>query len=272
MYRILVPVDRDESRAAHQASYVARFPNAAESLDVTVLHVVPPDRFSTADDVAFADNGAAVTAADHVEAAGIQTTRLVADGGVAQEIVRTADDIDADEIVAGGRKRSGMTGVLLGSTVHDLMVSADRPVTLTGANSVLGEGTREVLVPVDRNADRARRQAEYVADLPGAETSVSATVFYVFRHQDYQGAPDHAFDDVEAAVETADYLESMGVSVDRVAVGGEVTRKIIGAAGDRDVDGIVMGGRKRSGVAKVLLGSTVQDVMLSASRPVTLTG
>jgi nucleotide-binding universal stress UspA family protein len=272
MYRILVPVDRDESRAVHQANYVARFPNAAASLEVTVLHVVPPARFSTAEDVAFADNSAAVTAADRLEAAGIETTRLAADGGVVQEIVQTAADLDADEIVVGGRKRSGVTGVLLGSTVHDLMVSADRPITLTGAKSVLGQGDREVLVPVDRTADRARRQAAYVAGLPEAERSVTATVLYVYRHQDYRGAPEHTFEEVEAAVEAADHLESLGVSVDRVAVGGEVARTIIRTAEDRDVDGIVMGGRKRSGVAKVLLGSTAQDVMLSASRPVTLTG
>nr|WP_197427964.1 universal stress protein [Halogeometricum sp. CBA1124] len=54
--------------------------------------------------------------------------------------------------------------------------------------------------------------------------------------------------------------------------GGEVERKILRTADERDADGIVMGGRKRSGVQKVLLGSVALDVMLSADRPVTLTG
>jgi nucleotide-binding universal stress UspA family protein len=97
-------------------------------------------------------------------------------------------------------------------------------------------------------------------------------VFCVFRHQDYEGAPPHEFEDVAAAVDAAEYLEGEGVSVERVAIGGEVARKIIQKADELDADSIVMGGRKRSGVQKVLLGSTVQDVMLSAERPVTITG
>jgi nucleotide-binding universal stress UspA family protein len=51
-----------------------------------------------------------------------------------------------------------------------------------------------------------------------------------------------------------------------------VTRKILAAVEDREADGIVMGGRKRSGVQKALLGSIAEDVMRSADRPVTLTG
>jgi nucleotide-binding universal stress UspA family protein len=57
-----------------------------------------------------------------------------------------------------------------------------------------------------------------------------------------------------------------------VAIGGEVAHEILEAAEEADIDDIVMGGRKRSGVQKVLLGSTVQDVILSAERPVTVTG
>ncbi|WP_251343802.1 universal stress protein [Haloplanus halophilus] len=271
MYRVLVPVDRDERRAVSQADYVVRLPDAPESVEATVLYVVPPERFSRAESVSFADNEAAVAAADRLSAAGVETTRLVADGSVSREVVRTADDVDADELVVGGRKRSGVTRVLLGSTAHDLLVSADRPVTITGANAVLGEGSRTVMLPVDGSVDRARRQAEYVLGLPDA-AAVEATVLYVFPHQDYRGAPEHAFDEIEAAVVAADELEAGGVSVERAAVGGEVASRIVAAAEDRDVDGVVMGGRKRSGVAKVLLGSTALDVVLSASRPVTLTG
>jgi nucleotide-binding universal stress UspA family protein len=272
MYRLLVPVDKNVNRARHQAQYVARLAAADSAVATTVLYVAPPNRFAAADEASFSEVDAAVAAADDLEAAGIEVDRRVADGSVASAIVDAIDDLDVDEVVMGGRKRSGVTEVLLGSTVQDVMCSTDRPVTVTGEQASLGDGMRRVLVPVDRSETRARRQAEYVTNLPGAPASVEATVFYVFPHQDYAGAPPHEFAEVDAAVAAADDLEAAGIGVERVAEGGEVTRHILAAAGDRNVDGIVVGGRKRSGVQKVLLGSTARDVLCSAERPVTLTG
>ncbi|MFB6101368.1 MAG: universal stress protein [Haloplanus sp.] len=272
MYQVLVPVDRDETRALHQAKYVTRLPDAASDVEATVCYVVPPDEFADADEVTFEDVDAAVDAAAHLDAAGVSVTRRVDDGSPSAEIVRLVDELDADEVVMGGRKRSGVARVLLGSTVQDVTLSTRQPVTVTGRDSRLGDGVRRVLVPVDRDETRALHQARYVANLPGDPETIEATVCYVFAHQDYRGAPHHEFEEVDAAVAAADYLADEGVSVDRVVTGGEVARTIIDAAEERDVDGIVMGGRKRSGVQKVLLGSTVQDVMVSAERPVTITG
>lgn len=272
MYRVLVPVDSSTNRARHQAQYVARLPGAEGAVAATVLYVAPPGQFASGDEVSFSEVESAVTAAEALESAGVDVDRRVDGGSVAQAIVGAIEDVDADEVVMGGRKRSGVTTVLLGSTVQDVMVSTERPVTVTGDRVSLGEGPRTVLVPVDSNEERARTQAEYVAGLPGDPSEVTAVVFYVFRHQDYAGAPPHEFADVESAVAAADALESAGVTVERVAEGGEVARRILRAAEDHAVDGIVMGGRKRSGIQKVLLGSTVRDVLLSAERPVTLTG
>jgi nucleotide-binding universal stress UspA family protein len=272
MYRVLVPVDSNTNRARHQAQYVARLPDADAAVAATVLYVAPPGQFSTADEVSFSDIDGAATAAEELELAGIDIDRRVDGGSVPRAIVDAIDDVDADEVVMGGRKRSGVTTVLLGSTVQDVMLSTERPVTVTGERVSLGEGSRTVLVPVDASGDRARKQTEYVAGLPGAPSTIEATVFYVFRHEDYEGAPPHDFEEVESAVTAAEMLEDAGMTVERVAEGGEVARRILRAAADRAVDGIVMGGRKRSGVQKVLLGSTVRDVLLSAERPVTLTG
>ncbi|MHC3378719.1 universal stress protein [Haloarcula sp. H-GB5] len=272
MYSVLIPVDRDEARASNQSTYVSQLPDATETVEATVLCVMPPDEFADADEVAFGDIDAAVQAADQLKEAGVSVTRMVDDGGVAQQIVRTATELDSDEIVVGGRKRSGVSKVLLGSTAQDVLLSADRPVTITGETVVPGEGIRQVLVPVDTSEERAQNQAEYLASLPNAPQSVEATVLFVFPHQDYKGAPPHEFEEVDAAVTAAEHLEAAGISVERVAVGGEVGRKILDAATDCDADNIVMGGRKRSGIANVLLGSTTQDIMLAAERPVTLTG
>ena len=272
MYSVLIPVDRDAARASNQARYVSRLPDATETVEATVLYVVPPDDFADADQVAFDEIDAAVRAAEHLDEAGVSVTRRVDDGGVARQILRTATELDSDEIVVGGRKRSGVSKVLLGSTAQDVLLSADRPVTITGADVVLGEGIRRVLVPVDTSEERARNQAEYLASLPNARESVEATVLFVFPHQDYKGAPPHEFEEVDAAVTAAEYLEVEGIPAERVAVGGEVGGKILDAATERDVDSIVMGGRKRSGITNVLLGSTTQDIMLTAERPVTLTG
>jgi nucleotide-binding universal stress UspA family protein len=272
MYRVLVPVDSNTNRARHQAQYVARLPDAGSAVAATVLHVAPPDRFTAGDEVSFSTIDSAATAAEELERAGVEVTRRADGGSVSRAIVDAITDVDADEVVMGGRKRSGVTAVLLGSTVQDVLLSTERPVTVTGDGVSLGEGTRKVLVPVDGHEERARQQARYVAGLPGDPSAVEATVFYVFRHQDYTGAPSHEFADVDSAVMAAEMLDDAGVTVERVAEGGEVARRILRAAEDRTVDGIVMGGRKRSGVQKVLLGSTVRDVLLSAERPVTLTG
>jgi nucleotide-binding universal stress UspA family protein len=176
MYRVLVPVDRDENRALHQASYVAGLSAEAE-VAATVLYVVPPERFTRAEAVSFGDVDAAVSAADRLAEEGVTVDRVVGDGGVAGEIIRTADDLGADEIVMAGRKRSGVAEVLLGSTTTDVLVSTDRPVTVTDDSA--GPTTDRVLVPVDRDRERALDQAAYVAGLPGA-ADLSATVFYVF--------------------------------------------------------------------------------------------
>ena len=48
--------------------------------------------------------------------------------------------------------------------------------------------------------------------------------------------------------------------------------KIRAHAAEIDAESIVLGGRKRSGVAKVVMGSIAMDVLLSTERPVTLTG
>jgi len=272
MYRVLVPVDTNTNRARHQAQYVTRLPDADSAVEATVLYVAPPDRFTTPDEASFTDVDSAVAAAEHLESAGIDVDRRVDSGGVSPAIVGAVTDVDADEVVMGGRRRSGVTAVLLGSTVLDVMLSTDRPVTVTGERVSLGDGPRRLLVPVDESEKRARRQAAYVAALPGASSAVEATVCYVFRHQDYAGAPPHEFAEVDSAVAAADTLEDAGVSVERLAEGGEVARRILAAAETRNADGIVMGGRKRSGVQKALLGSTVRDVICAAERPVTLTG
>jgi nucleotide-binding universal stress UspA family protein len=271
MYDVLLPVDRDRGRAVHQAEYVEQLAAVGEPVAVTVLYVVPPDRFERSGDIEFEAVDAAVAAADLLAEAGVEVERVVGGGSVANEIVRVADDRDVDEIVVGGRKRSGVAQVLLGSTVHDLLLSADRPVTVTDAEVALGKGQRHLLLPVDRDTNRALHQANYVMELPDP-AGIEVTVFHVFPHQDYRGAPPHEFDEVGSAVKAADRLEEAGVSVERAAVGGEVARTILRTAAERGVDGIVVGGRKRSGVQQVIMGSTSMDVVLSADRPVTLTG
>lgn len=272
MYEVLVPVDTDENRALHQAKHVARLSGTATEVDVTVLYVTPPDEFKKADTLEFSEVDAAVEAAEYLEEQNISVNRVIDNGTVSSRIMHMTEERGIDEIVMGGRKRSGVAKMLLGSTVQDVALSAEVPVTITGDGMVFGDSIQNLLVPVDTDTDRALKQAEYATKLASNPEEIDITVLYVFPHQDYKGAPEHEFADVDAAVEAAVHLEAEGFDVERVATGGEVAETILEHADDADADSIVMGGRKRSGVQKVLLGSTTQDIFLSADRPVTITG
>ncbi|RQG97706.1 universal stress protein [Natrarchaeobius chitinivorans] len=262
MYRILVPVDTDLGRALHQAKHVARVANSGADIEATVLHVTPEWRQRR-----FSENDAAVEAVEHLEAEGVPVTRALEQGKVSQRIVEVADEREIHEIVMGGRKHSGVTMAVIGSIVQDVVLSADRPVTITGSTDSPAGETYQVLVPVDADEQRARRQANYVATLPTAPDAIAATILHVESEHTTRG-----FSDFDAAVTAADTLAEAGVPVERVTASGNVSEQILTHATDLNVNDIVMGGRKRSAVQKVVLGSISQEIVTSADRPVTITG
>ena len=266
VYTVLLPVDRNETHGLNQSRYVSRFLNVGSDLTVIVHHVAGSEALPP-----FESIQPAVDVATRLEAGGIDVTRLLTRGGISQEIMRVAEAQSVDEIVIGGRRRRDVSVWLLGSTARDVTLSAHRPVTIIGDMGTGPSGQRTVLLPVDDDEQRVRRQVEFVTTLPNAP-SIQVVVCHVFESQDFDSATAHSFDDTRAAVEAADRLESAGHPVDRVGVGGELPRAILDQARRHEADAIVMGGRKRTGIQQAVFGSRVQEVLVSTERPVTIVG
>lgn len=130
MYTILMPVDSSESRGTAQAEAVKALPNATAEVAVTVLYVFDdPDRSETTAPRQISGGGAATS---RLEDAGITVEQLSRVGDPATEILAAADEIGADHLVLGGRKRSPLGSLLFGSVTQSILLDADRPVTITG--------------------------------------------------------------------------------------------------------------------------------------------
>lgn len=135
-----------------------------------------------------------------------------------------------------------------------------------------------VLVPVDLDEDRALAQAEYVASLPNAADTVEAIVLFVFEGDSSDELPgsmdqfDRSVLRVGSVMHTRDFLEERDVSVDILEDSVETVENILSVAETRDVDAIVLGGRKRSLPQKALFGSVTEAVIRQSNRPVVVTG
>ena len=130
MYTILLPVDGDEARAESQAAMVAELPQAAADVEVVLLHVF--DDQARADDTRPTQVPSGKVATDRLQRAGIQVTPRSESGSPAATILRVADDVSANMIVLGGRKRSPLGSALFGSVSQQVTLDAKRPVVVTG--------------------------------------------------------------------------------------------------------------------------------------------
>lgn len=134
-----------------------------------------------------------------------------------------------------------------------------------------------LLMPVDTDEDRALGQAAYVASLPNAAESVEAVVQFVFQEDD-EDVPDElepfsrSADRIGSVRRAREFLEERGVAVEIVEDSAETVENILDEAERYDVQGIVLGGRKRSPVGKALFGSVTQQVILNTDLPVTVAG
>lgn len=121
----------------------------------------------------------------------------------------------------------------------------------------------EYLVTVDGNEERARAQAEVVADQPENAGDIHATILHVFDEDDAMPVRE-----IEAATLARDILEEAGIDVDLDGAVGDPTTAILEKAEQVDANRICVAGRKRTPTGKVIFGSVTQGVILSTTRPV----
>lgn len=130
MYEVLVPIDTESERVHAQTRFVIDLPAATEEIKTTLLHVSAEDILDSPDSVPAIDQ-----ARSHLENEGIDTHitfRVSESGAPGEEIVDVASEIDADQIVMGGRKRTPVGKVLFGSVTQSVLLSTETPVTITG--------------------------------------------------------------------------------------------------------------------------------------------
>lgn len=133
-----------------------------------------------------------------------------------------------------------------------------------------------ILLPIDRNEGRATAAATVITDLPNAADTVDVTILNVAPEVDVQ---DDAIVNSEEWYDETDYPDSVGAAERILRDAGITVRKrrrhaepapaILDEAAEMDADRIVMSGRKKSPVGKVLFGSVTQSVLLDSDVPVT---
>lgn len=131
--------------------------------------------------------------------------------------------------------------------------------------------TYRILVPIDENEDRTVQQIEYVTSQPVVPEEVEVLVLHV-DEADYEGAPPKEFTDVPSATTAVEEITDAGLHCQGEKREGRVAQTIVDAAESFGADEIVMAGRKRSGVAEVVMGSITRDIVKSAPCAVTVVG
>lgn len=123
-----------------------------------------------------------------------------------------------------------------------------------------------VIVAVDQDDDRARRQAATLRSLEFDPAATRIRLVHVF-----QDNPEGATIAQVGAVRRArELLEDAGFDVTLEGRSGEPADEIVAAADEHDADLICVAGRKRTPAGKALFGSVTQDVFLTTDRPVLL--
>ena len=137
-----------------------------------------------------------------------------------------------------------------------------------------------VVLPIDGNENRAKRATAVMKSLPGVNREAVVHLLNVFESIDARddsggpgldaeelyerSKPPKTVHEVESTLQEADF----DVKVHRRL--GKPAEEIIDFVKEFDADHVVIAGRSRSPVGKIIFGSVAQQVLLDAPVPVTL--
>jgi nucleotide-binding universal stress UspA family protein len=210
----------------------------------------------------------------------------------AQAILDAADDTDADLIAMTMHRRTGLKDWLLGGTATKVVHASRRPVLVvrpkdrqgalepTTGPSGQAPALQTILVPLDAS-ELSRSALPFAEDLAKALGSSLVVMHAVVPPAiAYPGAepvaiPQSVITDIEASAYAfargiAGELTARGLKAKPVVLTGPAAEAIVEAAEAEDADLIIMSTHGRSGVQRLLLGSTAEAVVRHSPIPVTL--
>jgi nucleotide-binding universal stress UspA family protein len=216
---------------------------------------------------------------ENLQTQGIEARMIVMWGKAADCIRRAAATPGIDLITLTTHGRSGLPRLVLGSVASEVVRTASQPVLLVKATeqpTAQGEISR-VLIPVDGSpmSESVIPVAEELARKLSAEIVLLRVITPPVVVYPGQAVPSArpVLEDIEAAAN--DHLDRLAVAVrhegfkvDHEVVLGEATDAILEAADRYGVDLIAMSSHGRTGLSRLLMGSTADGVVRNSTRPV----
>jgi nucleotide-binding universal stress UspA family protein len=198
---------------------------------------------------------------------------IVRDGDAAEEILRAADEVDADLLVVGTHGRGGIDRLICGSVAEAVMRRSSRPVLVVrdAGASRPDAPIRMILHPTDFSARswpalgvaralaRANRAGLALMHVAPAEV-ITGDTFYAPADL----GPERA--ELEKLQEQSARAGLQGSVKSRLCQGDPVT-EILLAAEELGCDLIVMGSHGRTGLGRLLMGSVAESVTRRAPCP-----
>jgi nucleotide-binding universal stress UspA family protein len=271
--KILFAVDESSHmRAAAQS--VSRLARATQS-EVVVLHVNAGDGPTSGPANAPAPSTRIEAIAALLTDAGVRTTvetRVAPHDEIAGTIAAVAKQLKVDMLALGSRGLSDLSGLFRGSVSHQVIARSDCPVLVVryGVRHP-GGPIRRILLAIAGGEDvpHALEAAMTIARATDAEVLVLHARYLVTGLDSWPYVEPDEYAQ-QALVKVVRKLRTAGIrtAVHSPVAAAGIARTIAHEAHEADVDLVVIGSRRLSDLASLLLGGLDHDVIHSSDRPV----
>jgi nucleotide-binding universal stress UspA family protein len=189
---------------------------------------------------------------------------LICEGEPHDVIVEIATARHADLIAIGTHGRKGLKKLFLGSVTSRVIVSSPCDVLVVKKPCEKCTGKYEsILLPFD-GSDFSKKALEQACELSRIDGSRITAVYVIPRHEEMI-----EFFDAEKITQKARVIaRDHGVKINSEIAEGDEAGKIIETANRLKNDLIVSGTHGRKGLDKAIMGSVIENVIITASCPV----